>query len=226
MCGCGARPKTSSIQPKPLNTFTSNQNVSESQTAKVVGVFSGADLVWATQITYYFSFDYLQSQSHGIDTGPLCICLPALSPSPPATPPPLRLLSSALNTFGAGLPLWLKNTLVSMVPFFLCACPFGSALARGGFWPGETCAALMKICVSVSSKGQTLRKLHILTAHFVAQMASAKSPWHDRTPTRNLNIFRLILLKLKCDQPGSPAVDGWIVIKGQGCWCLCEVMIE
>ena len=102
-----------------------------------------------TQITYYFSVHYLQSQSHSIDTGPLCICLPVLSLNPPP-----RLLSSPLNTFGSGLPLWLKNTSVSMVPFFLCACPFGSALARGSFWLGETCAALMKICVSISSKGQ------------------------------------------------------------------------
>lgn len=137
-------------QSKPLNTCTSNQNVSESQTAKTVAA-SGADLVCrgATQITYYFSVDYLQSQSHGIDTGPLCICLPVLSLNPPPC-----LLSSPLNTFGTGLPLWLKNISVSMVPFFLCACPFGSALARGSFWLGETCAALMKICVSISSKGQ------------------------------------------------------------------------
>lgn len=141
-------------QPKPLNTCTSNQNVSESQTAKTVGAASGADLVClggggATQITYYFSVHYLQSQSHGIDTGPLCICLPVLSLNPPP-----RLRSSPLNTFGTGLPLWLKNTSVSMVPFFLCACPFSSAFARGSFWLGETCAALMKMCVSISSKGQ------------------------------------------------------------------------
>lgn len=37
--------QTTFMQLKPLNTRTSNQNVSESQTAKKVSVASGADLV-------------------------------------------------------------------------------------------------------------------------------------------------------------------------------------
>lgn len=141
--------QTPFIQLKPPNTRTSNQNMSESHMSWC-SQWCWPCMLGATQITYYFSVHYLESQSHGIDTGPLCICLPALSP-----PYPPRLLSSLLNTFGTGLPLWLKNTSVSMVPFFLCACLFGSALARGGLWLGETCAALMKICVSISSKGHS-----------------------------------------------------------------------
>lgn len=72
-------------------------------------------MLGATQITYYFSVHYLQSESHSFDTGPLCICLPALSLN--STPPP-QLLSSLLNTFGTILPLWLKNINVSVVAFF------------------------------------------------------------------------------------------------------------
>lgn len=36
-------------------------------------------MLGATQITYYFSVHYLEPRSHCIDTGTLCICLPALS---------------------------------------------------------------------------------------------------------------------------------------------------
>lgn len=48
-------------QLKPLNTCTSTQNLSESQTAKMAAAASGADLVpqGTTQITYYFSGHYL-----------------------------------------------------------------------------------------------------------------------------------------------------------------------
>lgn len=173
----------------------------------------------ATQITYYFSVHYLQSQSYSIDTGPLCICLPALSLNPHRPP---RLLSSPLNTFGAGLPLWLKNTSVSMVPFFLRACPFGSALARGGFWLGETCAALMKICVSISSKGHSAPTTHshssFCSSHVQREITLAWQSHPLAVETFSDLILFVDQLELKCDRPGSPAVDGWVVIKGQGCW--------
>lgn len=52
-----------------------------------------------------------------------------------------------------------------MVPFFLCACPFGSALARGAYWLGETCAALMKNFLSPQTA-----TLDRLAAHFAAHI--------------------------------------------------------
>lgn len=51
-------------------------------------------MLGTTQITYYFSVHYLQSQSCSIDTGPLCICLPALSLNPLTAPPPTPPLFS------------------------------------------------------------------------------------------------------------------------------------
>lgn len=147
--------QTPFIQLKPLNTRTSNQNVSESQTAKMVGAASGADLVcWEPLKLHIILVFIIFSRRAAALTQGLFVSVCLLCHSTPSPPPP-HLHSSPLNTFGAGLPLLLKNTSVSMVPFFLCACPFGSALARRGYWLGETCAALMKICVSLSSKGHT-----------------------------------------------------------------------
>ena len=117
--------QTTFMQLKPLNTRTSNQNVSESQTAKKVSVASGADLVCLrggpTPITCYLSVHYLWSQSVSSDTGPLCIFLPALSLNPLAAPVPP--VFSTERIFSAGLPLLLKNTIVSMVPFFSPSAP-------------------------------------------------------------------------------------------------------
>lgn len=143
-------------QLKPLNTCTSNQNLSESQTAKMSATASGADLVGRGPlklhiILVFIIFSYrAKALTQGLFVS---VCL--LCPSTPLTAP--TLLSSLLNAFGAGFPLLLKNTSVSMAPFFLWACPFGSALARKGYWLGETCAALMKICVSLSSKGHSVQ---------------------------------------------------------------------
>ena len=141
------------IQLKLLNTRTSNQNVSESPTAKMVSLASGADLVcWGPlKLHIILAFIIFSRRATALTQG-LFVSLCLLCPSTPKRPS--RLLSP-LNTFGTGLRLWLKNTNVSMVPFSSYACPFGSALAGRSFWLRETCAALMKICLSISSKGHS-----------------------------------------------------------------------
>ena len=149
----GQPPPPLLIELKLLNTRTSNQNVSESPTAKMVSLASGADLVcWGPlNLHIILAFIIFSRWATALTQG-LFVSLRLLCPSTPKRPS--RLLSP-LNTFGTGLRLWLKNTNVSMVPFFPYACPFGSALAGRSFWLRETCAALMKICLSISSKGHS-----------------------------------------------------------------------
>lgn len=72
----------------------------------------------------------------------LCACVHIVPPPPPN-------LSSPLNTFGAELPLWLKNANVSMAPFFLPTHPFATTTAKRGQWlGGGTCAVLMSCLIS------------------------------------------------------------------------------
>lgn len=135
------------IQQEPRNARTSNQIVSESQTAKTVGAASCADLVcWGPLKLHIILVFIIFSRGATSLTQGLFVSVCLLCHSAPSLHPHLH--SSPLSTFGTGLPLLLKNTIVSMVPFFFCARPFGSALARRGYWVGETCATLMKMCVS------------------------------------------------------------------------------
>jgi len=97
------------------------------------------------------------------------VCLPC--PSTHHHP----LLSYLLNTFGTGLPLWLKNTNVSIVAFFPPRLSFGSAR------PQETLAGWKRVppsCkfVSIYSKA-TLHQMQVFTAHFSARTAGKTSLW-------------------------------------------------
>lgn len=198
LCGCGAKPNPFT-QPKPLNTCTSTQNVSESQSAKtvqpaVLTLYSGRG-GGGTQITYYFSVHYL-CRAKAWTLG-LCIGLSTLSSNPLTAPtPPVPLLS----TIGSGLPLLMKNTSSSLVHFLICA-PLVLLLLEGGRLHGRTCATLV-----------IMRPSSSLTAHFAAQMSKVNSPWHVGTPSFSRDIFTdpLCQLELKHDCSSSPLwMDGW-----------------
>lgn len=95
LCGCGARP-TAFIQLKPLYAHTSNQNLSESPTAKMVSLASGADLVcWGPlKLHIILVFIIFSHRATALTQGSLCICLPVLSLNPHPPPPTPPLLST------------------------------------------------------------------------------------------------------------------------------------
>lgn len=85
--------QTPFIQLKPLNTRTSNQKVSESQTAKMVGAASGADLVcWEPlKLHIILVFIIFSRRAAALTQGLfVSVCLLCHStPSPPPPTPPL-----------------------------------------------------------------------------------------------------------------------------------------
>lgn len=156
-------------QLKPLNTCTSNQNLSESQTAKMSATASGADLVGRGPlklhiILVFIIFSYRAMAS----TQGLFVSVCLLCPSTPLTAP--TLLSSLVNAFGAGLPL----SFLSLFPLRLSLWfSFGQKrlLARG-----DVCRPHENLCLSF------LKRPLCTNSQLILQLiSSVKSPWHDRT---------------------------------------------
>lgn len=134
-----------------------------------------------TQITYYFSVHYLQSQSHGIDTGPLCICLPTLSlnPSPPLPTPPL-FSTEHIWRWASTLAEEYHCVNGSLFPLRLSLWfSFGQRRLLAG---GDVCRPHENVCLYFLKRplctDYTFSQL--ISA---AQISSEKSLWHDRTPT-------------------------------------------
>lgn len=92
-----------------------------------------------------------------------------------------RLLSSSLlNTFGSGLPLWLKNSCVSMLPLSSSAAcpPFGAAFCQSRLLAGgDVCRPHENECLYFLKRplSAAARSL-VLTAHFAAQISGVNSP--------------------------------------------------
>lgn len=213
-------------EQKPLNTRTSNQNVSESQTAKMVGLASGADLVcWGPLKLHIILVFIIFSHRATALTQGLFVSVCLLCPLNPPTAPTPPLLSTE-HIWHRASPLAEEYQRVNGSPFPLRLSLWFSFGQRRLLAGGDVCRPHEN--VSLFPQKATLHQPHVLTAHFAAQMSSVKSTWPDRIPTCSWNFFRLILfvgqLKLKCDLPSSPAVDGWMVIKGQGGWkcAICE----
>lgn len=194
------------IRQKPRNARTSNQIVSESQTAKTVCAASCADLVcWGPLKLHIILVFIIFSRGATGWTQGLFVSVCLLCHSTPSLHPHLH--SSLLSTFGTELPLLLKNTIVSMVPFFFCARPFGQKRLLG--W-GDVCHPHENLCL-FSLKAT----LHCHTAHFAARISTVISPCHDRDAHLLLKFSDGVIVfvcwwKLK--------LDGWMVITGQSCW--------
>lgn len=160
-----------------------------------------------TQITYYFSVHYLQLQSKRLDTEPLCICLSAPSPNPLTAPaPPVSLLSTVVS----GLPLLLKNTIVSLVLALFSAVSLWFCFCEKRVLACEDVCHLRENVPFIFSR-----------LILPDQTSSVKSPRHVRTPSCSRSVFigpvRQLQWKHDCSSC-PPFVDGWLVINGLGCW--------
>jgi len=122
-----------------------------------------------TQMTYYFSVHYIQLQSNCIDTGPLCIWSPALFLNPPPPTPPLFSTEPILHEASTSAE---EYQCLNGFPFPPRLSLFGGALARGVFWPGKTCAALVKLCFYFLKRPLCTD----CTAPFAAWISWKKSP--------------------------------------------------
>lgn len=221
LCCRGARPNLFHAAENPRNTsHIQPERVRITHGPERLGAASSTDLVCWRTLNLHISIVFIifSRRATTLTQGPFvsvffffCSVPQTLltAPTPPLFP-----------SEHIWLPLLLKNTTVSMVLFSASASvPFCFQL-----WP-ELGTGLCRR-VPPSRKFVSLcsgkAKPPQLTSHFAAHISSMKSPWHDGTPARSWNIFRLMVFvcwsKLKHDCPHSPSVDGWIVIRGQGCW--------
>lgn len=178
----------------------------------MVSLASGADLVcWGPlKLHIILAFIIFRQKATALTQG-LFVSFYQLCPSTPLHPH----ASSPLSTFGTVLPLWLKNTTVSTAA--LPPVPLVQLWREEAFGWGTRALPSWK-CVSLFSQKATRHQLHILTAHFFSvQMCIPKRPCQWQNSHLQLKHFQS-QFGVKVWQTCPRAVDGWMVIEGQGCW--------
>lgn len=173
-------------------------------------------MLGATQITYYFCVRYLQWQSHSIDTGPLCICLPALSLNPTAPTPP-RFSTEHIWRWASTLAEEYQCVNGSLFPLRLSLWfSFGQRRLLAG---GDVCRPHENLRLYFLKR--PLYPDHTFSQLILQLRYPVQNPLGVTEPPLAAETFSdwfCLWVQWECDWPSSPAVDGWMVIKGQGCW--------